>query len=298
MSNTKLNVAISFVVLTLVPACQKSAPADPDAPAIVATVNGTPVNELDVRLKQRLLARNHDRAMSPEEIRRTALEDVIQETLVYQRGAELGIDKDPTYQRRLAPALAQFNAEQRTEMSNAFFRRVVLPKTEPTTADAKKFFDEHAEQMRQDLHVFQILRRGQPAIAEAQQLLAQGKTFEQAAATLFTANLPPSAPAPWDVGWLHWEQVPEQWRPIVYGLKPGDVSPVIAGPKERFWLIKLIERRDNPDATFEKMLPRLLEVMKNQKREATMAAAEKELRAKANIVYMPAATQMPIRQQE
>jgi len=78
--------------------------------------------------------------------------------------------------------------------------------------------------------------------------------------------------------------VPESWQDVVTDLPKGKLSGVIRGPNNLFWIIKLIDKRENPSITFESIKPSILEVLKSAKIEALREQADRELRAEANIV--------------
>ena len=63
---------------------------------------------------------------------------------------------------------------------------------------------------------------------------------------------------------------------------------VIRGPNNRFWIIKLIDKRENPSITFESIKPSIMEVLESAKIEALREQDDRELRAEANIVYTEA----------
>ena len=53
----------------------------------------------------------------------------------------------------------------------------------------------------------------------------------------------------------------------------------------RVWIIKLVERRENPGITFESVKAPLLDSLRAAKIEKLREQAEHELRAKAKITY-------------
>ena len=143
---------------------------------------------------------------------------------------------------------------------------------------------ENAARIRTEFHVWQILGRKEGLIDRSLKELEQGKSFEEVARRLFP-KLPKSAGTPWDLGYLRWKQVPKAWQSVIYDLNKGDVSDVIRGPNNRFWIIKLIDKRENPEMTFENIKPTIMEVLKNAKIEKLRKQVEEDLRANANIVH-------------
>ncbi len=249
----------------------------------LATVNGIPIGAADIRFA--LSSGGHNNAVPPEHSK-NILEVIIRRELIYQRAVELGLVANPRYQEKLRRMQAQINAFKRKDLSELFWReiagRVVI-----SEADAKKYFAENAARIRTELHVWQILRRRESLINRALNNLGHGTSFEEVARRQFP-KLPKTGREPWDLGYLRWKQVPKAWRNVVYDLKKGEVSSVLRGPNNRFWIIKLIDKRENPDVTFESIKPTIMEVLKNAKIEELREKIDRDLRAKASIVYVKA----------
>ncbi len=248
---------------------------------VLATVNGTPIGEADVRFALR--SGGHDKEVPPEH-RENILKVIIRRELIRQRAVALGLDANPRYQEKLRRMEARINAFKRKELSELFWREIA-GRAVISEAEAKTYFAENAARIRTELHVWQILRRKEGLIEQALNDLEQGTSFEEVARRQFP-KLPKTAGEPWDLGYLRWKQVPEAWRNVVYDLKKGEVSGVIRGPNNRFWLVKLIDKRENPDITFESIQPMITEVLKNAKIEELRDKTDRELRAQASIVNL------------
>ncbi len=248
---------------------------------VLATVNGTPIGEADVLFALRSAGHNED---IPWAHRKNILEVIIRRELTYQRAVELGLDANPGYQERLRRMEAQIDAFKRKELSELFWREIAA-RVSVREAEAKEYFAENAARIRTELHVWQILLRKEGLIEQALIDLEQGTSFEEVARRQFP-KLPKTAGTPWDLGYLRWKQVPKAWRNVIYDLKRGEVSGVIRGPNNRFWIIKLVEKRVNPDITFESIKPIIMEVLKKARIEELRDKTARELRAKASIVYL------------
>jgi len=248
---------------------------------VLATVNGAPIREADIALA--LKGGGHNKEVPPEH-RKNVLDVIIRKELVYQRAVELGLDANAVYQQRLHQMEAQMNAFKRKALGDLFFRSEIANKAKVSEAEAKKYFAENDARIRTELHVMQILVRKESLIKRALKDIESGTSFEDVARRRFP-GLPKAVKAPWDLGYLKWKQVPKPWRNVVYDLKKGEVSGVIRGPKSRFWIIKLIDKRENPHITFESIKPTIMEVLKNAKTEELREKTDRDLRARASIVY-------------
>jgi peptidyl-prolyl cis-trans isomerase C len=264
-----------------------SASAAPTEGKVLARVNGVPITEEDVTLRSKG-APSHG-SVSVGSPSKAVLETVIRDELVYQRAKELGLDHDPGYVKKVAEMEAQLAAFKRREMVDTFNRVEVTGKATVTDAEAKAYFDAHEKEIKAELHVMQILiNRDEDAALDISVQLKKGADFEELAKKRFP-NLPPTIKAPWDLGFLRWNQIPDAWSPAVFDLKPGATTGVISGEGGRFWILKLVERRDLPNASFEEMKPRIEAVLKREKIEQRRMSVFDDLKAKAKIEYTSAA---------
>lgn len=249
---------------------------------VLATVNGVPITEEDVRLK---LARDsHEKEITPNRTR-NVLEALVRQELVRQRALELGLDEDPRYREKLRPVQAQLSAFEREQLGEAFFLKEIVNKAEVGEADARRHFDKNADRYRTEFHVLQILYKGDRARAEKDLAdLRAGMTFEEVSRRRFP-NLPEAAGKPWDLGYLKWPQIPGPWRETILAMKPGELSDLISGPRERFWIIKLVDKRENAAIEFETHRAAIVESLKADAVEARRAMIEDELQRKAKVVY-------------
>lgn len=248
---------------------------------VLVTVNGSPISDEDVQYK--LQNEGHSGGSAPRQTL-DALEDIIREELCVQKAVALGLDADPTYQERLRHFEVQLNFFKRKALTELFLRREIESKVTITEAEAETYFAANASRLRTELHIWQILRRDEAAIKQALKDLEDGKPFEQVAAQQFP-KLPDTGQKPWDLGYLKWNQIPEPWREVVYDLKSGAISGVIRGPRGRFWILKLIDRRENPTVTFESVKPVLMESLKHSRIQERRARMERDLRHHARVVY-------------
>lgn len=249
---------------------------------VVATVNGAPITELDLAFASRGTTGGHQQG--PTVDRAKVLDALILQELAYQQATKLGLDAEPKYQKELHALEAQINAFKRKKLSEILLQRELRQKAKVSDAEARQYFNDNAVRLRTELNVWQILRRDESGINKIQAELAQGLPFDEVAGKLFP-NLPASDRKPWDMGYLQWHQIPEVWRTVVDNLQIGDTSDIIRGPKNRFWIIKLIDRRENPEITFEQAKPKITDILKNEKFQRLREETIQELRNQARIVY-------------
>lgn len=295
MQKSPLLQLTSAATLALIAACQPTSTPAPNAPSVakpvdvLATVNGAPITATDVRLRVRANAHQAGTETTSEQAQ-SALDQLVKQELAAQRATALGYDSDPGLQERIREKEAELQAMRRKELADTYFRRELATKSRPTDADLQRHYEANVARIRTELHILQIFRRDEATIRDVERRLAAQEPFEAVAATLFP-SLPEGERKPWDLGFLAWKQLPEPWLDVVYALQPGQTSGVIKSGKDRFWILKLVEKRENTSLTFEQVKPALAQELEEQSSSARRAALEAELVSKAQITYAKPPTQ-------
>jgi len=271
---------LATAYLSLV-ACEKKTTTNKVVPPkdIVARVNGSPITEFDLRQESRGHA-----GSEPMGAQRSAnLETVVRNELLAQYAVEQGIDQDPLFLERMARADALYRAARRRELADVLFRRSIIDKASVSEDEARTYYQNNELRMKVELHVLQIMTRDEGQARKALAEIKGGAAFDQVAAKQFD-KLPENAGKPWDLGFLRWRQLPPAWRSIAYDLKPGTTSDVIKGEGNRFWIINVVERREDSTATFDTLKPILIDDLKSQTIEKERSRLTEELRKKATVV--------------
>ena len=256
---------------------------------VLATVNGTSITDADVQLA--LNSPGHDKGVSAEH-RKNVLEVIVQRELIRQEAAKLGLDANPSYREKLSRMEAKIHDFNRKELSELFWREMASRVT-ISEVEAKEYYTRNATRIRGEVHVWQLLWRDDASARRASSDMRSGTSFEEFARKRF-AKVSNTSKAPWNLGYLRWKQIPEPWQHALKEMTIGDVSDVIRGPNNRYWIIKLINRRENPDITFESIRSTIIEVLKNEKIEKLHERINRELRANASIVYSADRSLRPI----
>ena len=268
------------------------APADSGAPrpaaGVLVTVDGRPITQYDVQASIHTTAPHGGTAENEHD----ALDRIIQEDVIAQRAIELGLDRDPQFIEQDRNGLAAYHAWRRTQLVSAFSRHQTATAGVISDAEARAYYDANAARIRTEVHVLQLLFRDLGAANEAVHDLAT-VSFEDFAHRLYPAL--PEGQHPWDLGWLTWNAVPEQWRTVVDQLTPDHNSDVIPGPNRRYWVIRLVERREAQNMTFEAARPAIVELLAAQRTFDARTNEGQELRRRARIVYItqPTTTRAP-----
>lgn len=271
--------------LAALAACDRREATPPPAPAgqgrVLATVNGVAITDADLRQRDRKSvgagAPQHDPSGD-------VLQTLVREELILQQATTLGLEQDPEYRQRLEELEAQVRAFRRQQMVDRW-RRWVREHAAVSQADARAWFDQNAALVRGRFHVQQLLSRGRLSdLDQDHQALVAGTPFDQVAARRF-AGVPITGRPPWDLGELRWFQLPKPWLGVVDRLQPGQVSGIIKGDGERYWVVRLAGRTDDPAVTFETEQERIVEVLRQRAAEVDVDRRLAELKDRATITY-------------
>jgi parvulin-like peptidyl-prolyl isomerase len=247
---------------------------------ILATVNGVPITERD--LMQSMKRVPHGEEVNPG-ASENALQTLVRNELVYQQSLELGLDKNPGYRRKIDEVEAQLRDYKKQEIVPVY-REYINSKAVVTDQEAKEYFEKNAKRIQTISHVWQIYSKGGEArISEDYKDLKSGKPFEKVASRRFP-ELPKGMKAPWDIGYLHWFQIPPSWQGVIDRLEPGQTSEIIKGPNERFWVIKLVDRSVDPKISFDTEKAKIVDVLRKQKAEELSETMLGQMRAKSKVV--------------
>ncbi len=251
---------------------------------VAARVNGVPITteELELALAPKSGRSGDEGADVGPDRRAQVLEALIQKEVIRQRAKALGLDDDPQFTRGRRALEARLVAFDRDELGRLFYQKELRDKAAPSDDEVRRYLEENRARISTTVTVNQIMRRGQTAGEAALAELTAGTPFETVAAAGLPA-VPSGARPPWSIGPLRWVQIPDAWRPVLDQLEPGATSGLIAGPKGRYWIIQLVERRVGPEPLLEEVGAVIVERLREQRIEALRAETEGALRRAAKV---------------
>jgi parvulin-like peptidyl-prolyl isomerase len=248
----------------------------------VLKVNGVAISELEVAMESR---RGHG-AEDTTDSREQVLEGLAVKEVMAQKAAALGLENDPGFQERMARVEAQRASQRRKELSRLYYKHEVLDRVTVSDMEARDLYDANQARIRTENHVAQILTRDEAEAARALKDLQDGKSFDEVAARGYP-DLPAGTKSPWDLGFLKWKNTPPEWQSALTTLTPGQTSGIIKGPGRRFWIVKLVERRENPELTFEKTKADLIDELKGRRIQELSTRLEADLLRAAKVEKLP-----------
>ncbi len=252
---------------------------------VAAMVNGVPILRDEVRIFLR--SRTRGDTSPPPEMEDQVLELLINQEIMAQYAQQKGLElegKDKAEWQKMMAAASGFRRQSLAEVAK---RDSLKTAPEVSPDDVQAYFKEHETELKTEWHMEQIMGREEAPLQGYLADLKAGKSFEEVAKASLGGEMPAAGLKPWDLGWLHWKQLPDPWRPEVTKLKPGQFSEVVHGAKHRYWIVRVVETRAAqlpPKADFEAMLA---DDLKNERALAGNQKLEMALRQKAQVVRMP-----------
>lgn len=261
-----------FLLLLLAAAlggCQKPPPPQKAAPRVpanaVVSVNGDFIAEDEVSY---FFRGAHGQRIS-DSMKLDALNELIDQELLYQKGLSLGLDDD-SYHRRIRGLQLQLRTLERKEMVARVYNEVIAPNINVTEEEANAFFKAHHDRFTHDLEL-RVFR------------FADDASAHKALADL-RAGRKPDVPG-YQPGWMSWEKIPFEWHDVVYNLKPGETSDVFKRDRKGIRIFQLIARRETGPVRYKDIHNSIINRLRQAKTEDAFDAYVKKLESEAKIVH-------------
>ncbi len=239
----------------------------------LATVNGKPLTEADIKLAEAELGAELQQL--PEGSRRRILLEYLIENQVFSDAAENAkLASGPDYEARI-------NYWRRRALRDMFFEKTV--KASIKDEDAKAFYDEQIKQIKpeEEVNASHILVKDEAKAKEIADKLAKGGDF--AALAKEYSEDPGSKENGGNLGYFgHGQMVPE-FETAAFALEKGKISAPIKSPFG-FHIIKLEDKRMRQPPPFDAVKDRIVNSLLQKKAQATSL----ELRSAAKVEYLDA----------
>ncbi|MFZ4859927.1 MAG: peptidylprolyl isomerase [Desulfuromonadaceae bacterium] len=292
------------LVIAAEPEVKKEAPAVAAAPAVVeqqgviARVNGTPIDAIELRRAKKVMLRGQTPpADQLAALDKQAVEQLISAQLLYQAAAKVEIkDIDKQIDAKLAQGRERFKDEQEFKkaikelemdekdlreytrrdilisqfVETAFIAKTVVPETE-----IRSFYDSNQDKFKQEetVKASHILigvdssatadekSKAKEKADKLKKELAGGADF----ATLAKGNSTcPSAPQGGDLGFFGKGQMVPSFEKAAFALKPGEVSDVVE-TQFGYHIIKLTEKKSATTTEYKEVKAKIEDYLKGQK---------------------------------
>jgi peptidyl-prolyl cis-trans isomerase C len=238
--------------------------------AVVATVNGKPITEADLRLAEREFGADLD--VAPEERRRVLVEVLIQRQILAAAAEQAKLHAGKDFKERLAYA-------RRTVLQQLLIEKHA--KEAATEADARRIYDEQsaATKPEEEVRVRHILVDSQAVAEVARTNIIAGADFAALARALSADQATASRGG--DLGWRTRSELPAQLADAAFALhKTHELSAPV--PTDQGWhIVRLEERRVRAVPEFAVLKDHIIRILVRNKTQELA----RDLRSKATITY-------------
>ena len=286
-----------------------------------AVVNGSVITEADLKREmagaQRRLSSmgRHLDDSQLLEIKKEAIERLIERELLYQESQKKGIKLDETavneqleILKKRFPSKAEFkNALSKMNMSEArvkseftrgmaiqkFINNGLVQKITVSDREIKTYYDsnpdffEQSEQVRAHHILVKVDPKGDASqkaeshkkIEKIQQKLHKGEDFTALAKEFSQC---PSSAKGGDLGYFNRGQMVKPFEDAAFALKPGEVSDIVE-TKFGYHLIKVVDKKPKSTIAYEDVKDKLGQYLKQEKVKKEVSLYVEKLKQKAKI---------------
>ena len=253
---------------------QSTAPAAP-IDLVVATVNGEPIMESDIKAFYKNLPSQYQQ-VPLEQIRSQLIERLIEQAIVANAARKEGYHKRPDVQRRLATVTQSI-------LNDVYIAEKI--KAAVTDAKVKDQYQKSIalESKTDEVRARHILMKTKP---EAMAIIADIKGGADFAAVAKAKSTGPSGRNGGELGYFGFKQMVPPFSKAAFALKPGEFTTEPVKTQFGWHIIKVEDRRVAGSQNFEQASQKIRQELSQQAYKDTLAG----LRAKARIDVMGGGT--------
>lgn len=286
---------------------------------IIAKVNGSPINSIELKRAQKVIMSSQPNLQIPPERQKEfdtqALNQLISAELLYQAGKKLEIKNiDKLVDDKISQGKSRFSNQQDFEKAikaldmteadlreytrrdlliSTFIQQNIASKVTVSEEDSKKFYEQNQDKFKQEesVRASHILIGVDPKATDEDKKKAREKAVklrkDLAAGADFAAlakdnSTCPSSQQGGDLGYFSRGQMVPPFEQAAFTLKPGELSDVVE-TQFGYHIIKVIDSKKAETVAFKDAKPRIDEYLKNQKTSAAVAEYLTENRKKASV---------------
>jgi peptidyl-prolyl cis-trans isomerase C len=265
-----MRVPVITVALLVAGLCA-ALPSAPAQAQVVATVDGKPITEADLRLAEREVGAGLD--LAPEERRRILVEAVIQRQALAAAAEQAKLDAGQEFEERLAYA-------RRSVLQRLLIEKHA--KEAAAEADARRIYGEQSAAMtpEEEVRVRHILVDSQAVAEVARTNIMAGADFAALARALSADQA--TAPRGGDLGWRTRSELPVKLAAAAFALqKPDELSAPV--PTDEGWhILRLEGRRLRTVPEFAVLKDHIIRILVRNKAQELA----RDLRRKVSVTYL------------
>jgi peptidyl-prolyl cis-trans isomerase C len=252
-------------------ACERRSPGSGEIRSpVLARVNG---EELTRRDFNRFLPEDYESTLTAEEVR-DYLDRWVNTQILYEKALESGVRMSADIEARLEQYKKDLVAEQ-------FVQKVIEERAVVSRAEVQRFYEAHRGEYEKEYRVSHILVNT-PEDAEKVHSLLGSRSFEYLAEQY---SVDKHSNVGGDLGYLSRGSMIPEFEEVIYGMKVGDVSDVIAS-EFGYHIIKVTDIRDTQTA-FENadIAEEITNLLTLEKRQAVYDSLVASLRSRAKVEF-------------
>ena len=225
----------------IVPSCKSGETDGGSKAGVIVTVNGASIMEDDLYLRT---GGGHGGNVTPE-MRQRLIDSLVDQELLYQNGVKLGLDKDQDYRNAVRILEMKLRDFRRAEMARRVASTRIASTVNVTSDDVNHYIEANVGHLKEEYHLAMMSFSGPAEADSARARIVGGEPFEKVATSQwsYAAKM---GKKPWDLGYLHWYQVPGEWQEEVSRLGRGEISKVLYGNATGYCIVKVIDKRTDP----------------------------------------------------
>ncbi|GAB4296988.1 MAG: peptidylprolyl isomerase [Desulfuromonadia bacterium] len=239
---------------------------------VVAEVNGSPITVEEFKKEIDNLPPYLKPMTETFDGRKEMLETMVIREMILQEAAKEKIDESPKVKEKLADLRKRLIVEE-------YLRRKVEEKASLSDDDIKKFYEENKDKFKhgEQIRASHILLKDEKNVAEVQDALKKGVSFEEVAKKYSTDG---AAPKGGDLGWFGKGSMLPEFEKAAFALKEGEISQPV---KTKFGthIIKLTGKRGAGSLPLDEVKEQIKQALLPQKQKEVFEKVKEELKKSA-----------------
>lgn len=234
---------------------------------ILAFVDGQPITEEDFKYALTISHRREDLSSAGSMDLKNYIQKLIDDELIIQEARKSGMDKLPEVQQAI-------NAYILRESVVRLHNEEILKKVSITEKEIQEYYSNNYERFTIDYIETDTEEKAKEALSK----LKNGEDFKLIAKTY---SLPSSKDKSGEINLLKSNMNPI-FKDVIMNLKSGEISDIVNN-KDKYFIVKLIERKEAPEEEFNKFQKGIEKEIRKKKEKERSDNFLKYLREKMNL---------------
>lgn len=279
MKKTTLIVLVGIMVAALFSGCGTSEQAQ-----VVARVGDREITTDQLQTEWRQASRLRIQGVSELQRKKELIDKLVGDQVVimeaYKEGLDNAVEND-----------SGFAAQKDRIILNALYQKEIVGKSKATESELRKEY----ERTKEEIHAAHILVETEQEAQEVKKAVEGGADFAELARE---RSIDPSAQTNGgDLGFFTWGKMVPEFQEAAFALKQGEISKPVK-TSYGWHVIKVLERREKEQPSFEESKSLIQTKVENEKREKRVREYFEGLRKKVGFAINPEAYQLLMSKKE